>query len=136
MLRKTTKTLIMNPTFYKNISLLILRIVFGGLMLLHGFPKFMKLVNGDTSFSDPFGIGSFPSLLLTIFAEFICAVLVMIGFKTRWTVIPLIITMITAAFVIHGGDPLKEKEMALLYLGGYLPLLFLGGGKFSVDKLF
>ena len=135
MFHKRRKSFNMNNAFYKNLSLLILRLVFGGLMLLHGLPKFLKLINGDTSFADPFGMGAFPSLLLTVFAEFFCAIFVMVGFKTRWTVIPLIITMLTAAFIIHGSDPLKEKEMALLYLGGYLPLLFLGGGKFSVDKI-
>ena len=54
---------------------------------------------------------------------------------TRWTVIPLIFTMIVALFIVHGSDPFSDKEMALLYLGGYVVILMMGSGKYSVDHL-
>ena len=48
--------------------------------------------------------------------------------------IPLIITMVIAAFVIHAKDPFGNKEMAILYLGAYLAIALLGPGKWSADR--
>lgn len=114
---------------------LILRIGFGGFMLTHGIPKMMKLfAGGEIQFADPIGLGAAASLILTVFAEVICAALIVVGFKTRWATIPLIITMIVAAFVVHADDPFGKKEFALLYAVGYLAISLLGAGKYSVDK--
>ncbi len=117
---------------------LLLRLAFGGLMLLHGIPKLGKLFStpfSEISFADPLGFGSGVSLVLTVLAEFICAIFVMVGFRTRIATIPLIFTMTVAALFVHAGDPLKDREMALLYLTGYIAIAILGGGKYSLDKL-
>jgi len=130
------KQLISTTTSLKNadMALLVMRIIGGGFMLAHGIPKLMKLfAGGEIKFANPFGIGAGPSLALTVFAEVLCAGLILIGFKTRLATIPLIITMLVAAFMIHGADPFGKKELALMYLGVYTALLMLGSGKFSVD---
>src|SRR6056297_1274539 len=106
----------------RDYALLLLRLLFGGLMITHGWPKLMKIVNADWGFADPLGMGPAASLILTVFAEFICAAALVVGFKTRWCAIPLIITMLVAVFIVHGSDPLGDKELALLYLGGFLAL--------------
>lgn len=116
-------------------GILILRLVGGGFMLTHGIPKLMKLLNGDFAFANPIGVGPEISLGLTVFSEFFCALLILVGFKTKWVSIPLMITMLVAAFIVHGDDPFKKKEMALLYFAIYLILYFLGSGKYSVDAL-
>ncbi|HAD97241.1 MAG TPA: DoxX family protein [Cryomorphaceae bacterium] len=122
----------MPPDFGK----LLLRITFGGIMITHGWPKALKLVSdwGHIEFADPMGIGATASLILAVFAELVCAVLVVIGYKTRLATIPLIITMVIAAFVIHAKDPFGNKEMAILYLGAYLAIALLGPGKWSADR--
>lgn len=130
------KQLIKTTTSLKNadIALLVLRIIGGGFMLAHGIPKLMKLfAGGEIQFANPFGIGAGPSLALTVFAEVLCAGLILIGLKTRLATIPLIITMLVAALMIHGADPFGKKELALMYLGVYTALLMLGSGKYSVD---
>jgi putative oxidoreductase len=117
---------------------LILRLAFGGLMLLHGIPKLTKLFSTpfqDISFADPLGFGAGISLVLTVLAEFLFAILVVIGFRTRYATFPLIFTMAIAALVVHAGYPLKDREMALLYLAGYVAIAILGGGKYSLDKV-
>ena len=119
--------------YNRDLAALVLRIIGGGLMLTHGIPKLMKLINGDMGFADPIGIGATPSLLLTVFAEALCALLILIGFKSRWAAVPLMITMLVAAFVVHASDPLGTKEMALLYFGIYLAIFALGSGRYSVD---
>ena len=94
----------------------------------------MKLINGNTEFADPFGIGQAPSLFLAVVGEFICPLLMIIGFKTRWAAIPAAITMFVAAFMIHGADPFGRKELPLLYLAFFVIIMLLGPGKYSVDK--
>jgi len=114
---------------------LILRIGFGGFMLTHGIPKLMKLfAGGEIQFADPIGLGATASLVLTVFAEVICAAMVLVGFKTKWATIPLIITMLVAAFIVHSADPFGKKEFALLYAVGYLAIGMIGAGKYSIDK--
>lgn len=117
----------------RDYALLLTRLIFGGLMLSHGWPKLMKIVNSDWGFADPLGLGPVPSLILTVFAEFFCAASLVLGFKTRWCAIPLIFTMFVAAFIVHGSDPLGDKEHALLFLGGFVVLALMGGGRISID---
>jgi putative oxidoreductase len=118
-----------------HLAKLILRIGFGGFMLTHGIPKMMKLfAGGEIQFADPIGLGATASLVLTVFAEVVCAALIVVGFKTKWATYPLIFTMLVAAFVVHADDPLGKKEFALLYAVGYLAISLLGAGKYSIDK--
>lgn len=119
---------------YLSIGILILRLGIGGMILTHGFPKFMKIIEGNMQFGDPLGIGSGTSLVLAAFAEFLCAILLIFGIYTRLVAIPLIINMSVAAFIVHSDDPFGTKEKALLFLIVFLSLLFTGGGKYSVDK--
>ncbi len=114
---------------------LLLRIIGGGFMLTHGYPKFQKLLSGNFEFGDPLGLGVGPSLFLTVFAEFFCGLLLLVGLGTRLSSIPLFITMFVAAFVVHGDDPFARKEKALMYLLVYLALFLFGGGKYSIDNL-
>jgi putative oxidoreductase len=120
----------------KDFSLLILRIVFGGLMLFnHALPKFDKLSNTPIKFPDPLGVGSDISLYLVLFSEGLCSILLVLGLFTRFASLPLVFTMSVAAFYIHLDDSLDGKEASLLYLAAYIILFAFGAGKFSLDKL-
>ena len=114
-------------------GLLILRLLAGGTMLTHGFPKFLRLLNGNFEFGDPLGIGPEVSFVLVVFAEFICSLLIMFGLTTRLSLVPLFITMAVAFFVVHGGDDFGAKEVPFLYMGMYVVLFFTGPGKYSLD---
>ncbi len=116
--------------------LLFLRIGIAALMLTHGIPKLQGLLaGGEIKFGDPIGIGVAPSLYLTIFAEVGCSVLLILGLCTRLAIIPLIITMLVAALIVHAQDDFGTKEMALHYLLVFVFLLFSGPGKYSFDSL-
>jgi len=123
----------MNTTLLRNIGLAILRIGASALMLTHGYGKLLKLVNGE-SFGNPIGIGATPSLFLTVVGEFVCPILIIIGFKTRIAAIPAAITMAVAAFVVHGEDPFQKKELALIYLLLFVVIALVGPGKYSIDN--
>lgn len=120
----------------RNWGLLLLRVGVASLMLFgHGFDKLVNFTDKAANFPDPIGVGPAVSLALAVLAEFFCSVAIGFGFATRLATIPLIITMITAAFVIHGGDPWGKKELAILYLIPYIALLFTGAGRYSIDWL-
>lgn len=124
----------MKNNLLKEIGLAVLRILPALMLLTHGLPKFQKFISGNFEFGDPIGIGAAPSLFLAVLGEFICPILLIIGFKTRWVAIPSAITMIVAAFIVHAEDPFGTKEKALLYLVFFIAIILLGPGKFSVDR--
>lgn len=115
-------------------GLLILRVITGGAMLTHGWPKLQKLVNGNFQFGDPLGMGPEASLILAVLAEVVCSILLIIGLATRLAVIPLMVTMAVAFFIVHAADDFRTKELALVYLGIFLCIFFTGPGKLSLDK--
>lgn len=118
-----------------DVGLLWLRLTTGGFMLvMHGWGKMLKLfADGPIKFADPIGLGAGPSLVMAVGAEVLCAALLIVGLATRFAAMPLLITMIVAAFVVHGADPFQKKEFALLYAIPYLTLILTGPGRFSID---
>jgi putative oxidoreductase len=116
--------------------LLVLRVAMGSLMLVHGYQKLGWLTaGGEIQFGDPIGIGAHASLVLAVLAEFLCAMLLILGLATRLALIPLITTMLVAVFIVHGPDGLDKKEIGLLFLSSFLFLLVSGPGKYSVDTV-
>ena len=120
-----------------DLGLLVLRVVLGGSMIwLHGWGKLLNFVNGRTSFPDILGLGSTPNLLLAIFAEVICAVLLVVGAFTRMAACFIGATMAVAFFVVNSArltGP-TNGELSFLYLTGCIVLLVAGAGKYSIDK--
>lgn len=115
-------------------GLLLLRIAVGVMMIYgHGWGKLMAFSEKSSSFPDLLGIGGPANMALAIGAEVFAAALIVLGLFTRVVAIPLAITMIVAAFIVHADDPFGKKELALLYLSACLTLIFTGAGKFSVD---
>lgn len=119
----------------RDIGLLILRVGLAVAMMTHGWGKLQGFAERSEQFPDPLGLGSPVSMALAIFAELVCAVAVAIGLLTRWSVLPIVFTMMVAFFVIHGDDSFREKELALTYLVGFVAVLLAGPGRLSVDGL-
>ncbi len=116
--------------------ILIIRLFVGFSMLTHGFPKLQKLIaNDQIEFMNFMGLGSALTLVIVVFAEFFCSVLIILGLLSRFAVVPLMVTMLIAFFVVHGADAYADKELSLVYFFLYLSLLILGSGKFSLDYL-
>jgi putative oxidoreductase len=126
-----------------SIGLLILRVGICVFMIHHGWGKFEFVRAGEfEKFPDPWGVlGNKWSLILAMSAEFICPMLIAVGFLTRLAVIPPIIAMGTAVALVHTNDPWfmsgpgPSKEPAMMFLVPFLTLLFTGAGKFSIDAM-
>ncbi|MBL6449464.1 DoxX family protein [Fulvivirga sp. 29W222] len=124
------------PTSVSHVWLLVLRVTSAAFMLTHGYPKLMTLLEGgEIAFYDFLGLGMTASLALAVLAEFICSILLILGLATRLASIPLIITMLVAAFAVHADDPFGKKEFGLLYLLIFITTLVFGAGKYSIDRL-
>ena len=118
-----------------SLSLLFLRIIVGIFMLTHGYGKFILLISdGPIEFADPIGMGVTVSLGLAVFAEFICSIFLIFGFAARFSAIPLLITMLVAALIVHAPDPFIRKELPLLYASIYVVIALAGAGKYSIDN--
>ncbi|MCK5210001.1 MAG: DoxX family protein [Cyclobacteriaceae bacterium] len=120
-----------------NLALLVVRILVSIMMLTHGDPKFIRLLDGNLKFGDPIGLGSELSFVLVVFAEFFCSILIIVGLGTRLAIFPLLITMLVALLVRHGTDPIFDHVNILAYIATYVILFFTGSGKYSLDyKIF
>ena len=119
-----------------SIAILILRAGFALLMIPHGYDKIQSFLAGNHDFPDPLHVTPLVSQGLTVFAELICSVLLLVGLLTRPSALILAGCMLIIVFVIQLNDPLQDREHALLYLIGYAVLLITGAGRYSLDAKF
>ena len=118
-----------------DIGLLVLRVTAGGMLLVHGIGKLTSIPGIFEHFPDPIGLGPTVSVILTVFAEVVCAVSVMLGFFTRFSAIPIVIMLLVAGLVVHAGDPWQRRELAFVYLVPFVTLLFTGGGRYALTHV-
>ncbi|MBC7872399.1 MAG: DoxX family protein [Ferruginibacter sp.] len=118
-----------------DIAALLLRLLFGGLFIWHGWIKIDMYSTYQPMMQDIIGIGAKLSYNLVIFAEFFCGILVTIGFLTRLTVIPILFTMCIAYFIAHAKDAFMMKELVFVFIGLAIIVFIMGSGKYSVDNL-
>jgi putative oxidoreductase len=129
------KKILSSQSLHTDLAALLLRLILGGLFIYHGYGK---LVNYDMYLSmskSIIGLGAKTEFNLVIFAEFFCGIFVTIGFFTRLTVIPILITMAVAYFIAHGKDAFMMKELPFTFLLLCIPVFVLGSGRYSVDRL-
>ena len=121
-----------------NLAIFVARLWFGLAMLFnHGLSKLANFHDLAATFPDPLGMGHELTLGLVIFAEVVCALLLVAGFCTRLTALVLVIDMFVAFLMVHGSELTGQNnaELAFLYLAGYVILVIAGGGFFSLDMV-
>src|SRR5690625_7375285 len=111
------------------LSILILRIGAGGLLLTHGIPKLLRVLDGNFGFADPIVLGPELSLILVIFAEVFCAAFVIIELLTRPALIALIINMVVITFIAHADYTFSLKEHPRFFLLLSVTLFYSVAGK-------
>ncbi|MCB0698976.1 MAG: DoxX family protein [Chitinophagales bacterium] len=125
---------------YKDFGLLVMRAGVGIMMVLHGYPK---LIGGPEKWEKigkvmvDAGIDFYPVFwgFMASFAEGIGGALLVLGLMFRWTSLLLFITMFFAAFKhLNAGDGIMGASHAIELAVVFLGLLFLGPGKYSIDK--
>jgi putative oxidoreductase len=122
-------------TGQSDFALLIIRLAGLMMALMHGLPKLPpsdKLINSIDNHGLPVAI-----LLawLAAIVETGAGFLLALGLFTRYAAGLLLINMLVAAYIMHGGDGFMAQEKALLYALICVSLLISGAGKWSADRL-
>ncbi len=118
-----------------SVMLLVLRLLFGVLLMWHGLMKISNFETLVATFPNPLGLGSHVSLYLTIFTEVFCSVGVIFGAFYRLALIPIIVAMGVAFIVVHHGQPFAAKELAFVFFVLFILLFMMGAGSYSLDNV-
>ena len=133
-MRKILSTAYSDGAF--NFALLVQRVATGLLLLvLHGLPKIQNFSSISGTFYDPLRIGHRNSLVLVILAELFCSMLLALGLFTRIVAFIIVFELAVAVFIFHHGQPLKNYELAAVFLTSTFTILILGPGRVSVDGM-
>jgi putative oxidoreductase len=117
----------------------LLRVMVGAVLLAHGSQKL--LVYGIDGTAGAFAKMGLPlpmlSAVLSVGAEFLGGLALVLGVFTRWAAAVLTINMAVAAFAVHlknGFFLPAGAEYALTLLVANLALVLTGAGAFAVDR--
>jgi len=119
---------------------LILRLTLGCLMFLHGYKKLISGIDGIKYLVTSHG---FPEFLAygVYLGELIIPIFIILGLYTRISSFIYAFTMSFAIYLVHSSNLLALGksgglviETPLLYMLGAITLLFIGAGRFSIDK--
>lgn len=118
-----------------DIGILWLRLLMGAGIAYHGFGKVFgeimpQFIQGVEKMGFPFPVAFAWAAALS---EFLGGICIFVGVRTRLAAFFVFCTMSVAAFVVHGADPFKVKELALAYWTMAGALICTGGGKISID---
>lgn len=125
---------------YKDFGLLVMRAGVGAMMILHGYPK---LLGGPDKWESlggsmkNIGIHFMPVFWggMAAVAETIGGLFLILGFFFRPSALLLCFTMVIAAMShLYRGQGINEASHAITLGFVFFGLIFLGPGKYSVDK--
>lgn len=122
----------------KYVGILLLRIFIGS-RLLYGVLDNVLSWERMLEFSDFLEFNGFifpvANAVISVYAQFFCALLVLIGYQTRIASFVLIVNFSVALIFVHlrAGDSVEGMTGALAMLFGGLTLLFTGADKISLD---
>jgi putative oxidoreductase len=115
-------------------GLLILRVFAGlSLALAHGMAKLPP----SAQFAAGVGELGLPpwSAWLSGVAETFGGTALAAGLATRFAAFAIVVNLSVAGFLRHASDPYRVKELAFLFLAVAVMFLFVGGGRFALDRL-
>ncbi len=131
---------------YSNMARLFLRLFVGVMFMQFGIRQLINFETMRYDFPSVLGIAPETSLIIMISVEFICSICIMLGFLTRLSTIPPIITMVAAEYyIIHdllgevsiaGIDSTDPGYLPIMFIGIYCFILLAGPGKISLDYVF
>ncbi|EZP65218.1 DoxX family protein [Pseudomonas sp. RIT357] len=127
----------MNESRHQDLGLLFLR-ASGALFLLwvHGLPKLLNYSEQLKLIEDPFHLGAHVTLLLAIFAEVLCPLLILAGVLVRLACLPILAVLLIAMVVVHPEWTLFEGQFGWLLLILFTSVLIAGPGRFVLGKRF
>jgi putative oxidoreductase len=124
---------------YKNFGLLIIRVGLGIMFIYHGLPKLLggpHKWEGLGTATGAVGVHFLPMIwgLLSACTETFGGFLLILGLAFRPVCLLLVINLVVAAIFTYGQGGLSDAAHAIEDAIMFAGLLFLGPGKYSVDK--
>ena len=118
----------------QDFGLLFLR-VSGGLFLLwvHGLPKLLNYSAELQRIEDPFHLGANLTLMLAIFAEVLCPLLIIAGVLVRLACLPILFVLLVALLVVHPQWSVAEGQFGWLLLILFTSLFIAGPGRLAIN---
>ncbi|MGM0533930.1 MAG: DoxX family protein [Campylobacterota bacterium] len=123
-----------------DIGKFLLRFGVGFMMLFHGYAKITGGVGGIQGMLESAGLPGFMAYGVYL-GEVVAPLFLILGLYTRISAAVLIFTMFTAIYLAHGDELFavtKHGALALevvyFYIISSLAIIFLGSGKYSIDK--
>ncbi len=120
-----------------DVGLLVIRL-FIGLRIIYGVFDNIISWNKMMEFAGFLKASGFPlptfCAVLSVYAQFICGVLILIGYKTRFAAFILAFNFIIAIVMVHLNDSIEAMTPALAMLFISVGLLFTGAGKWAIEK--
>jgi putative oxidoreductase len=118
----------------RDIGLLFLRVA-GGLFLLwvHGLPKLLDFTAQLQLIEDPFHLGAHLTLILAIFAEVVCPLLIVAGLLARLACVPILFVLLVALLVVHPQWSVAEGQFGWLLLIVFTTVLIAGPGRLAIS---
>jgi putative oxidoreductase len=134
MMKKILSTGYTDTAF--NLATFLLRVTFGLLMWInHGVPKLTHFSEWRDTFYDPFHIGHFWMLTMSILAEVFASMMLILGVFSRIAAFAILLEMAALIILFYHGRPIGHFEDAILFLTGFLVIIIVGPGKWSVDAM-
>ena len=121
-------------------AIFLLRVGFGIMFMLHGYPKIVGGVDTWTWLGESMGLvglGFAPAFwgFMAALSEFAGGILLVLGLFTRPAALLLAFTMLIATIMhIAGGDPLNTILHPLKGLVAFIALLYGGPGRYAIDN--
>lgn len=119
-------------------GILIIRL-FIGLRIIYGSFDNIISWNRMMEFSNFLEVNNLPlpifCAVLSVYAQLICAILILIGYKTRFAAFILVFNFIVAIVIVHSNDSIEVMTPALAMLFISFGLLFTGAGKWAIEKM-
>lgn len=117
-----------------HLPLLFFRILLSvELIYAHGLKKIGIGVAEAEQVPNPLHLPEMINNVFAISANIFFPILVMLGFFTRLSVLPILAVTLTGYFVLHFHDAPLMKDAPFMYSLSYLLILFLGPGRYSLD---
>lgn len=128
---------------YINLGRLFLRLFVGVMFIQFGIRQLVNYNDLSQTFPAVLGMSSSACLVMMITIELVCSLFIMVGFITRLSTLPPIVSMILAEYYIlhdivphasiYGLASTQPGYLPIMFIGIFLFFLIAGPGKISVD---
>lgn len=121
----------------RDLGLLFLRISAAAfLLVVHGLPKLLDFNHQLTLIEDPFHMGAQLTLILAIFAEVLCPLLIAAGILVRLCCLPILFLLLVALVIVHPDWTLEQGQFGWLLVIIFTTVFIAGPGRLALNARF